>query len=57
MSFQKKIIKDFLCNRNLGSVLKHIPIFNAGVEGNESGGTQVTFPNPDDVRILCSMWR
>ena len=38
-------------------MVKNVPIFNAGVEVNKSGGTQVTFSNPDGGRILCSRWR
>ena len=49
--------KAVLCNRILEAVVNIPPMFNSRGEGNEAGGTQVTFPNPDDVRILCSMWR
>ena len=49
--------KAVLCNRILEAVVNIPPMFNSRGEGNEAGGTQVTFPNPEDGWIPGSRWR
>ena len=44
-------------NQLLEVVVNNLPIFNTGGEGNEAGGTQVLFPNPEDGWILSLRWR
>ena len=46
--------KAVLCNQLLESVVNNLPIFNAGGEGNEEGGTQVSFTNIENVWIPVS---
>ena len=44
-------------NRILEEVVNNLQIINSGGEGNEAGGTHVTFPNPEDGWIPCYRWR
>ena len=49
--------KAVLCNQILEAAVNNLPMFNAGGEGNEVGGTQVAFLNPQGRWIPGSRWR